>query len=380
LRRLLALLWFLGSLAVAHAACAPVPFIFSFKQVPISSSQVNTNFQAVVNCVNALPAANQLVAFRNRLINGAMAIDQRNGGAAQNAITSGGVYTVDRFIYLSNQAGKFNAQQNLNNLSPLPIGDNYYEGLSSTAATAVANGDYYEFGQKIEAININDLQWGTSAAQTVTLSFTVQSSIPGVFAAAVQAASGYSYVAVYSVSIFEVNTWKPISITVPGTVLGTGGINVFFSLGCGATYRTAPNVWTAGTFYCDTTATNLVSTSGANFYITDVQFEPGPSATPFENRLYPIEFELAQRYHQIITSWQAANYTVAGGTVVVQSITPNIPMRALPTVTANSFVGSNCSGIGGNPVSASSIQMTLTGCTASSAINGIANVILDSEL
>ena len=56
--------------------------------------------------------------FKNRIINGAMVIDQRNAGAAVNAIASG-VFVTDRWGYYTNAtAGAFNAGQNLNSVTP----------------------------------------------------------------------------------------------------------------------------------------------------------------------------------------------------------------------------------------------------------------------
>jgi len=49
-------------------------------------------------------------AFKNRIINGAMTIDQRNAGASVTPSSS--TYTLDRWYALLNQASKFSVQQN----------------------------------------------------------------------------------------------------------------------------------------------------------------------------------------------------------------------------------------------------------------------------
>ena len=43
----------------------------------------------------------QYTGFKNRIINGAMMIDQRNSGAASASPPAGSGYLVDRFIYSS---------------------------------------------------------------------------------------------------------------------------------------------------------------------------------------------------------------------------------------------------------------------------------------
>ena len=49
-----------------------------------------------------------LYGFKNRIINGAMVIDQRNAGASGTA----NGYTVDRWAYVASQASKATWQQN----------------------------------------------------------------------------------------------------------------------------------------------------------------------------------------------------------------------------------------------------------------------------
>lgn len=48
--------------------------------------------------------------FKNRIINGAMQIDQRNAGALIPA--AGNQYTVDRWVFYNSQASKLSVGQN----------------------------------------------------------------------------------------------------------------------------------------------------------------------------------------------------------------------------------------------------------------------------
>ena len=240
--------------------------------------------------------------FRNRIINGAMVIDQRNAGASVTPTT--GQYLVDRWAFQSSQASKFTAQQNAGSVS-LPVGFTNYLGLTSASAYTVGTSDYFSVWQKIEGFNIADLAWGTANAQTVTLSFRVYSSLTGTFGGVVQNGTfTRSYPFVYSIT--AANTWTSVIIVIPGDITGTWstnsstGIYIQWGLGVGSTYSGTAGTW-AGTNYVSATgAVSVVGTSGATFYITGVQLEKAGTATPFEYRLYGTELALCQRYYQIL--------------------------------------------------------------------------------
>ena len=119
--------------------------------------------------------------FKNRLINSAMVIDQRNAGASK---TTSDVYTVDRWAWYASQATKFTWGQNLNSVTP-PVGFSNYFGFQSSSAYSVISSDYFQWIQQIEGFNTADLAWGTANAKTVTLSFWVYSSLTGTFAGGV---------------------------------------------------------------------------------------------------------------------------------------------------------------------------------------------------
>jgi hypothetical protein len=239
--------------------------------------------------------------MKNRIINGAMVIDQRNAGASVATTTTASyVYTVDRFWYAVSAASKFTVQQNAASVTP-PVGFVNYLGCTSTAVTSLAAGDYYAVGQFIEGYNIADLGWGTANAKTVTLSFQVYSSLTGTFGGSLRnGAVTRSYPFTYSIPV--ANTWTQISITVAGDTSGTWekttgqGICVAFGLGIGTTLSGTAGAWAGANYLSATGATSVVGTNGATFYITGVQLEVGSSATGFEYRQYQQELALCQRY------------------------------------------------------------------------------------
>jgi hypothetical protein len=236
--------------------------------------------------------------FRNRIINGAMVIDQRNAGAS---VTPTGVaYTLDRWQATITQSSKLSFQQNAGSVTP-PVGFTNYLGCTSLSAYSVGSGDTFIIDQNIEGYNIADLGWGTANAKTVTLSFWAYSSLTGTFGGSLRNGSA-NRAYPFSYSIPVANTWTQISITIAGDTTGTWGttngigVTVGFNLGSGATFNGTAGAWTAGNITSATGATSVVGTSGATFYITGVQLEVGSSATGFEYRQYGQELALCQRY------------------------------------------------------------------------------------
>lgn len=235
--------------------------------------------------------------MRNKIINGAMVIDQRNAGASGTAITA---YTVDRWKYGASQASKFTWQQNAGSVTP-PTGFSNYLGFTSSSSYSVLAADYFGVFQVIEGFNTADLAFGTASAQTVTLSFWARSSLTGTFSGSlINGGATRSYPFTYTIS--SANTWEQKTITIAGDTTGTwatnntGGMYVNFSLGAGSTYSATAGAWASGNYVAATGATSVVGTNGATFYITGVQLERGTAATPFEYRNYQQEFAMCQRY------------------------------------------------------------------------------------
>jgi hypothetical protein len=285
----------------------------------------------------------QYTGFKNRIINGAMVIDQRNAGASvATTVTGTPTYTLDRFAYQSSQASKYTVQQNAAAVTP-PTGFSNYLGVTSTSAYSVLTGDYFLLRQPIEGFNTADLGFGAAGASTVTISFWVRSSLTGTFGGAITN-SAFTYSYPFSYTISSANTWTQISITIAGPTAGTwvgatnaAGMILAFSLGMGSTYSTTAGAWAAGNFLAPTGATSVVGTNGATFYITGVQLEKGSTATSFDYRPYGTELQLCQRYYVKYSSSGVVNQAfligAVGGATVANICSTNFanPMRAVPT-------------------------------------------------
>jgi hypothetical protein len=267
--------------------------------------------------------------FRNRIINGAMVIDQRNAGASVTQTTSN-LYGIDRFQSVGSVTSKFTFQQS----STAPTGFINSTLITSSATTSVGSSDFYLYGQLVEGLNMADLAWGTASAATVTISFWVRSSLTGTFGGSVQN-SDNSRNYPFSYTISAANTWEQKSVTIAGDTSGTWlttngiGMKVRWSMGAGSTVSGTAGAWSGTLYYSATGATSVVGTSGATFYITGVQLERGSTASSFEYRSYGAELALCQRYYQKLAGGTVVG---SGATDIGLSIPFTLPMRSAPSV------------------------------------------------
>ena len=252
---------------------------------------------------------------RNRIINGNMAIDQRNAGASVSTTAGAFNYTLDRWAYYAGAASKFTLQQSTT------VPSNYKNSIviTSSSAYSVAAGDVFVIEQPIEGSNVADLGWGTVDAKTVTLSFWVRSSLTGTFGGSIiNSAVNRSYPFTYTIS--SADTWEYKTITIAGDTSGTwlttngNGMYISVGLGVGSTYSGTAGAWAGAQYWSATGATSVVGTSGATFYITGVQLETGTTATDFENLQYGTQLALCQRYYE-----KSYNYATALGTATLSN-------------------------------------------------------------
>jgi hypothetical protein len=279
--------------------------------------------------------------FKNRIINGAMVIDQRNAGVSVTPINN--QYTLDRYYSVLSQASKYTVQQS----TTAPAGFINSLKVTSSSAYSIGAGDYFALYQAIEGLNVADLAWGTANAKPVTLSFQVYSSLTGTFGGVItNSATDRSYPYTYTIS--SANTWTSISVTIAGDTSGTWlttngvGLRVSFGLGVGSTYSGTAGSWAGALYISATGATSVVGTNGATFYITGVQLEKGSTATSFDYRPYGQELLLCQRYYQfydagVVTGSVSGNaYGVSATCTVVPRTTPTVSWVS-PTLGVNGY-------------------------------------------
>jgi len=275
--------------------------------------------------------------FRNRIINGAMMIDQRNAGASFTN-SNQNLVGLDRWRHYGLSGAVLTLQQS----TVAPAG--FFNSQSVTVTTSTTANDSGGLGTKIEGNNVSDFNWGTSSGSSVTASFWVRSSVTGTYNVLVSFAgstSNYYYVATYTVSAS--NTWEYKTITIAAPPVAAGVFNagltaqyaeVRFVISSSGGPSTTANTWSTSATPKSTGCVDLASNAGATFYVTGVQLEKGTAATAFEYRPYTTELQLCQRYYANYPSVTFTNPSTAlyNGFILHYKVT----MRAIPTVTCYS--------------------------------------------
>jgi len=243
---------------------------------------------------------------RNVIINGAMQVAQRGASVAVSDGSNEGYQSLDRFaLYFSNSAG---GACTISQDTTVPSGygfSNSYKVDVTTADTSISSTHAILIQHSVEAQNIRNSGWDyTSTSSYITLSFWARSVKAGIYNVVFAAADvGHKY---YPVEYTLVaNTWKKITITVPGDSSlvfnnDTGaGLNIRWNLQSGSDRNQGTaNQWNATNVVNQGTSNqvNFFDSTSNDFYLTGVQLEVGTEATPFEHRSFGQELALCQRY------------------------------------------------------------------------------------
>jgi len=276
-------------------------------------------------------------AFKNRIINGAMVIDQRASGTV--TLDTNTRFIVDRFFAEDDSTATVTGVQS----TTAPAGFiNSMLFTVTTADSSITASENCNVRHWIEGLNVADLGWGTANAKTVTLSFWVRSSVTGTHSGALlNSAANRNYVFSYTIS--AANTWEQKSITIPGDTSGTWlttngrGIGLFWNLGAGSTFLGTAGSWGSSVLFGATGSVQLFSTLNATFFLTGVQLEVGSTATSFDYRPYGTELALCQRYYEVLGYGCIA--MAESGTTYVMNLPYRVTKRAAAsiglTVTSN---------------------------------------------
>lgn len=284
-------------------------------------------------------------SFKNRLINGGMVIDQRNGGAAVTA-NAGTAFTCDRWKAYLNSGGAMTFQQS----SVVP--NNTFKNSVLVTVTSTGTPSEAAITQTIEGYNIADLGFGTSDAKSLVASFWIRSSVTGTYCFSLRQGSGArSFVSNFSIA--SANTWQQVVVPIPGDTTGTynstTGAGFIFEVCFGAStlVTSTTDAWQGGNFVCTSSQVNLAATNGATLYITGCQLEVGTVVTSFDFRSIGQELFLCQRYFFQLSSTNAGNGQNAGitghsnGSNELQRTNMSLPvtMRTVPTISVSNVKG-----------------------------------------
>lgn len=291
----------------------------------------------------------QIGGRRNLIINGSAIVDQRNNGAART--TDG--YVADRWFLqaVSEDQLVFSADQD----TTTP--DNFSKSLRiqvTTAETSVDANDLFRWIHKIEAQDLQMLNYGSSAAQSFTLSFYVRSSLTGTYALNFYTPdSDRNITKTYTINAAD--TWERKTVTVEGDTAGSGitddngeGLQINWILMAGSDYTSVDSTsW--GTNADNRRAYNHTAEFGTStshtFYLTGVQLEVGSVATPFEHRSFGEEYLACARYYYQVTGEGSGGFLSVGPAQrwsdaargVCQTLLP-VPLRTKPTISIGTNV------------------------------------------
>ena len=153
-----------------------------------------------------------IVQSKNIIINGDMQIAQR--GTSTASVTGDGYKTVDRFINEMSSAGTWTLSQD----TDVPSGYGFSSSLKydcTTANGSLSAGSWGFISQRFEGQNLQYLNYGTSSAQKLTLSFWVKSVKTGTYIVEmVSFATTKSQSQSYTIS--SASTWEKKTITFTG--------------------------------------------------------------------------------------------------------------------------------------------------------------------
>ena len=327
-----------------HTGAVAITGATTSTSLALGGATLGTNALAVTGTANISGSAYiGNLPGRNRIINGNMAIDQRNAGASVTQ-TNTVLYITDRFqvIMAAISTQTLVSQQ----VTDAPTGFNYsLKATTGGTGAAPGAGSLASAYQVIEGYNVADLMLGTASAATFTLSFWVKCSLTGTFSVAFQNnAQNRSYIATYVVN--SASTWEYKTITITGDTTGTwlttnsGGLLVRWDYGTGSTYQSTAGSWQAGNYMATAASVKLIATTGATMAITGVQLEAGTIATPYEFNQYQVQLAQCRRYYQSL-------YPVLVGVLGADNGTRGhfcgttlpVSMRAAPSVSVpNNYV------------------------------------------
>ena len=304
----------------------------SFGNSSVNSTGIGT-FSALVS--------DTAFSHRNLIMNGRFDVFQRYLPGSQVTVNNGNNnYCMDRW-YGRGEGSKGVFTFHQHDIQSQGQGAHAAARVNVTTTSTPATDDVYKIAQRIEGVNIRHLNFGTSTAKTITLSFLTKSSVTGTHGGSLMnSAQNRAYPFTYTIS--SADTWEQKSITIPGDTGGTWvtntgiGLELNFDMGTAeSNYRRPAGSWYAGRAEGADGAVQLITQSGANWYVTKVQLEIGTVSTPFENIFYSDDLARCQRYYY---QHVRGDNKVMGVSVGYQAndiflmIYPKVTMRAAPSL------------------------------------------------
>ena len=231
-----------------------------------------------------------------------MQVAQR--GTSTSSATSAAYHAVDRFDQNIVTMGAYTISQSTT--APTDFTTSLKMDVT-TADASPASGDVVAIRTKLEGLNLQQLNFGTSNAKSITVSFYVKSNKTGTYVVSSYLAdAGKQWGQTYTID--SANTWERKTITWQGSsnssvINNDSGAGLIFTwylgAGTGRTSGTAQTDWTA---YATTgeavgQTVNIADSTANEFLITGVQLEVGEVATPFEHEPFSVTQQKCFRYY-----------------------------------------------------------------------------------
>ena len=349
----------------------------------MSTLKVNTINAATSGQAVAVDVQNPR-SFRNLIINGAMNVDQINGGSAYTGTSA---YIIDRWRVLASGVDEnpTSNQHALTSSDTGPWAKGFRTSLHVTngnQTSGAGSSDFISIQQRIENQDIANSGWDyTSTSSYVTLSFWVKSSVAQNFHGYLRTMEGTDQRYAFETGSLSANTWTKITKTIPGDsdlVFNNDNaqgfqINISPFWGDGSTASDVPlNAWSDysnSTRVPDMTST-WYTTNNSTFEITGVQLEVGDVATDFEHRTFGDELARCQRYYQDSSFGKVGGEATGAGLFMCHPSATSaafgsaefaVSMRTRPTVVLYDYAAS--------PGSAAVTQMANANGLAATAAN-----------
>jgi len=248
------------------------------------------------------------INFKNLIINGDMSIAQR--GTSTASISNNALYPCsDRFQFQNGNLGTWTASQDSN----VPTGQGFSKSFKidcTTADASPATGDVLNVAQKIEGQNLQQLKFGTSNAESLTVSFWVKCNKTGNGQVNLINFDANRIIS-NTYTINAVDTWEKKTITFSGDTTGSidndNGSSLFLEwyLDSGTDFSsgTMQTSWTSRSNTDRNAGTTLsLGDSTSNYWqITGVQLEADTSASDFEFIPYDVNLQRCKRYYEMIS-------------------------------------------------------------------------------
>ena len=258
------------------------------------------------------------LSHRNLIVNGAMDVAQRGqvtglGHASGGA--GGGFGGPDRFAFYSNYSIVTMSQS-----TDVPSGQGFSKSLKLDVTTAGgdSNADTYtQIDYRFEGQELTRLKYGTSDAETTTISFWIKSPKAGthwvrLYGDELSHSGGGAAFISRKYTVSSANTWQKVTLSFPGFT--TDGFNNDNTLGMRISiYFAQGSAYSSGTAQADDGGwlnwgdvndrarntvgqVNCFDSTSNDIFITGLQFEVGDTATSFEHRSLGDELARCQRY------------------------------------------------------------------------------------